>query len=399
MPTLIVIGQLQYPKGSAPTNRIHLYCKSIIKEGGNAYVLSTSSPYNEKQVFPPIGRFENVPYIYLAKDYIRKKNYLSRNKIRLKGIISAYLLLYKISKKDSLCAILYYNTSYYEEIIFKIMSLWFNMPIIRDASEAPEYIKNKKNFIKIRKVAYKYFRVIIYNNVIVISTHLYIMYSKLIDTKKIIKIPILVDINRFKHNKNNSINDANNITYVGYMGGDKDGLLDLIEAYNIVNKSNSGITLRLIGSAPEDDINTIKKAVNNYGLSKKVEFVGQVSSDKIPQYLSESSILVLARPKNNQAQAGFPTKLGEYLASKKPVVITDTGEITKYLKDGISAYIAKPNDIKSIANKILQAINDSNKNDIAERGYEIAVNYFDYNIYGKIMIELISNKKNVYKNK
>ena len=50
----------------------------------------------------------------------------------------------------------------------------------------------------------------------------------------------------------------------------------------------------------------------------------------------------MARPDSRQARGGFPTKLGEYLATGKPVCVTKVGEITVYLEDNVSAFLAEP---------------------------------------------------------
>ena len=47
---------------------------------------------------------------------------------------------------------------------------------------------------------------------------------------------------------------------------------------------------------------------------------------------------------------GFPTKLGEYLASGKPVIVTNVGEISEYLTDRQNAYIIEPNNIEALYN-------------------------------------------------
>ena len=78
-------------------------------------------------------------------------------------------------------------------------------------------------------------------------------------------------------------------------------------------------------------------------------FTDSVSPTTIPQYFMDAEMLVLARPDNIQAKYGFPTKLGEYLLSGRPVVLTDVGNITDFLKDGVSAFIAKPGDIDCVA--------------------------------------------------
>ena len=103
--------------------------------------------------------------------------------------------------------------------------------------------------------------------------------------------------------------------------------------------------------------------------------------------------MVLARPNNSQAKAGFPTKLGEYLASSKPVVITKTGEIPKYLVDKQSAYLAEPDDVGDFAARVIFALEDVNAEKIGATGYEVANRNFNYKLYGKELLEIVRKKE------
>ncbi len=59
-------------------------------------------------------------------------------------------------------------------------------------------------------------------------------------------------------------------------------------------------------------------------------------------------------PDSKQAQGGFPTKLGEYLATGNPVCATTVGEIPDYLVDGESVYFAVPGSVDSFADAMLR---------------------------------------------
>ena len=110
-----------------------------------------------------------------------------------------------------------------------------------------------------------------------------------------------------------------------------------------------------------------------------VVFTDSVSPTTIPQYFVDAEMLVLARPNNIQAKYGFPTKLGEYLLSGRPVVLTDVGNITDYLKDGVSAFIAKPGDINCISDKMMEVSANPEKNDsVAIAGKEVAMKAVSY---------------------
>ena len=121
--------------------------------------------------------------------------------------------------------------------------------------------------------------------------------------------------------------------------------------------------------------------------------MGEVSANEIPQLLKNAQVLVLARPDNLQAKNGFPTKLGEYLLTANPVVITNVGDIPLFLKDGESAFIARPGNVKNIAEKIYYAVGHQDEaNRIGEQGRLVALKYFNYKIEAEKIINVIFGK-------
>ena len=118
--------------------------------------------------------------------------------------------------------------------------------------------------------------------------------------------------------------------------------------------------------------------VGDLNLVDKVVFTGMVSHQDMPQMLKNAEVLVLARPSSKQAVYGFPTKLGEYLLTENPVVITDVGNISDFLHDGKSAMIARPNDEKEFAAKVNWLLEHHNEAEIiGGNGAEVARKQFD----------------------
>lgn len=116
-------------------------------------------------------------------------------------------------------------------------------------------------------------------------------------------------------------------------------------------------------------------------ISDKVIFNGQVSNDDIPLYLQEASVLALPRPASVQARHGFPTKLGEYLASGNPVIVTSVGEIPDYLTDGVNALIAEPGNVESFGGKLKEILSNlSSSEQIGKNGKTTAFTYFNNRI-------------------
>jgi glycosyltransferase involved in cell wall biosynthesis len=385
---LIVIGRLAYPSGSAPSNRVHLYCKALKKEKGFPLVINLHSTFIKKPKFNFLARNEGIPFYFAQKTPMREDRLVVRNLNKIKGLLNTILILRRL-KKNHQIKVLFYATESWDEILLFPFLKTMKIPVVRDCSEIPSFIRENRRGKRIHHFFLR-LKVKMYDNLIVISDYLNSYYSKLFPENRIFQIPILVDMDRFK-NIEIKPHDGNIITYIGYMGGNKDGLENLIEAMSLVKKKKANTQLQLIGSAPDEDLAKLQNKVKELDLWETVTFTGKKDTEEIPAILVNSDLLVLARPNNSQAKAGFPTKLGEYLACAKPIVITTTGEIPKYLKDKESAYLSKPDDIIDFAEKIIFALSDENAEAIAKRGYEIANNNFNYKLFGKQLFEILQN--------
>lgn len=384
---LIVIGRLGYPSGTAPSNRVHLYCKALKEVNGFPFIINLHSTFTKKKTFGYLNRYDGIPFYFPQKTPYKIKNIIIRNSNKIIGLINTVLIIKRLQKRNNI-KVLFYGTNVTDEIFLFLFFKLMRIAIIRECSEAPSYItKNSKN-LRMNNF-FLCLKLKMYDQLIVISDYLKFFYSKKFDRNAILQIPILVDMKRFcdKHEKKK--HEKKIITYIGYMGGNKDGLENLIESMRILKKTNKNIQLQLVGSAPNEDMLRLRSMVMSLGLSDLILFLGKKEVEEIPALLLNSDLLVLARPDHNQAKAGFPTKLGEYLASGNPVVITTTGEIPKYLQHNISAYLAKPDDINDFAEKVIYALSDENAAEIGKKGYEIANRNFNYQIYGKEILKIL----------
>lgn len=216
-------------------------------------------------------------------------------------------------------------------------------------------------------------------------------YDKIRSDAKSILITILVDFNRFKNVEVKKDKDLY-IAYIGSMEGDKDGIEILLLSFAMISSKLNNYKLYLIGGASLARMNFLKSYVEKLNISRRVCFLGKVNVEKVPELLSNASMLTLARPDNLQAKEGFPTKLGEYLATGKPVVITTVGDIPLYIKDGYNAFLAKPDSVESFAKKmkyVLTHYKEAQK--VGYNGRELAKNTFNYSSYKKELLEFINS--------
>lgn len=199
-----------------------------------------------------------------------------------------------------------------------------------------------------------------FDKILVISTNLRAYFiDRGIDKDRVIIYPMLIDPDRFRENCNKKVFDYRYMAYCGDMGSNKDGLYNLIDAYSIFHKSNNDVKMLLIGDAQNKFLyEKLKNYVETLGLGSDIVFTGRVHANEVPEYLNGADVLLLARPDNIQARYGFPTKLGEYLATGKPVIVTDTGDIAKYLVSGVDCYIVKPDDTGEFSAMMVKVCND-----------------------------------------
>ena len=114
----------------------------------------------------------------------------------------------------------------------------------------------------------------------------------------------------------------------------------------------------------------------------------------MPKYLINAKILALARPDNIQGQGGFPTKLGEYLATGKPVVVTTVGELKEYLIDNTNAFLAVPDSALSFAEKMKTALDNYEKaKQVGIEGQKLANTIFNYKVQSENLINYLLNLK------
>ncbi|GAA4053918.1 glycosyltransferase [Flavobacterium chungnamense] len=198
---------------------------------------------------------------------------------------------------------------------------------------------------------------------------------------EVIHLPMTVDLERFDLNlsypKFENVK-APYIAFLGSMNDAKDGVNILIESFREIAAKYPDIHLCLFGFWTYDTgkhLSLIKKAK----LEKRILYAKAIDAKDVIKVVMNAKLLVLPRPDSYQAKGGFPTKLGEYLATCKPVVATRVGEIPFYLKDNDSVFFCEPSSVSSLTTALELALSNE------ELAYQVGVN-------GRKVAETIFNK-------
>lgn len=201
--------------------------------------------------------------------------------------------------------------------------------------------------------------------------------SKGVKRDKVHIINMTVDPTRFV-----GLTKKNNERYIAYCGvifNNKDGIDLLIKSFALISKTYPDVKLYVMGPVPEKtDNNIIIELIRSLGIEDKVVLTGRIPSEEMPQMLKNAEVCALNRPDGLRAKAGFPTKLGEYLLTENPVVVTRVGDISLFLEDGVSALIAEPNNPASFAEKLDWVLSHREEASlIGKNGAKVARQSFD----------------------
>jgi glycosyltransferase involved in cell wall biosynthesis len=117
-----------------------------------------------------------------------------------------------------------------------------------------------------------------------------------------------------------------------------------------------------------------------------------MSRDKIPETLLTCDILVNPRKSGVFAEAGFPTKLGEYFSTKKPVISTRVGDIKSYFTDKNELVLVEPDNPDQLSLAIIYLTeNKSQAKRIGDNGYGWAIRNLDFKTNTKKLIDFLGS--------
>jgi glycosyltransferase involved in cell wall biosynthesis len=257
----------------------------------------------------------------------------------LKKIIvanTAHLFIEKKLKKDNIKPnILWYNSGHgfvlskkFDGIkIFDVMGLVHLESIKKDNSI----------IAKVKYLYYKYIELKALNNANQIIT---VNYAHRKEIEKIIKKEIIVirdgfnkiflDKYFFKKNKN---------IYILFVGSFfKNRLEGIINKISELIKNNENLFFEIIGDGKY--VLKYKKIISDNRCEKKVNFTGHLENSKVYDNLKKADICF----SDDWSYIGFPTKVFEYMAMGKAVLVEDTPAVREIISPGKNGLLYKNPD-------------------------------------------------------
>jgi glycosyltransferase involved in cell wall biosynthesis len=378
-----------FPNGPASTSRTTLYALGLQHAGARVSVLCPGpSEYPNIGILnrEVKGNKEGIEFEYTCGTTIRGKNFIEQNWLVLNGLWIAAQRILSLNKAHGVDALILYSDRGEAILLYWLVAKLCQAKYIYERCEQPFYQAEYSLFWKVISFLYTHTLFRLFDGAFVISDYLWdYMQKRMRHGAKLLKVPILVDVQKFSSVQSFSPITGKYLAYCGSLLEKKDGVRSLMESFANISNEFPDLKLVLIGdSIKVSQIPSYRLYAENLAISEKVIFTGMVARGDLPVYLANTSILVLARPTSLQAEAGFPTKLGEYLATGRPVLVTKTGELASYLADGLNVFFAPPDDVAAFAERLRYILlNPKESAAVGLRGQKAALHFFDYRENGK----------------
>ena len=214
--------------------------------------------------------------------------------------------------------------------------------------------------------------------VFVISSHLITEIGKITKQKiPIYSLPISVDFNNLATNNVKKNDEPVNIFYGGSFA-EKDGLQYLVEALEIIHNKGYNFKLLMSGKASPHKKDSLFTTIVEKPF---VDYKGFLSTEAYFELLASADICCMTRVNSAFANAGFPFKLGEFLAAGKVIIASKIGDVENYLIHKESAYLVSPESTAQIVEGLEYCIQNlatlsntmgANAKKVAEKNFNAA---------------------------
>ena len=380
----VLITSMNFPSGGAGATYLNLFCRGLKSNGCKISVLLLKGyafgnfSHNEsgKNITP-----EGIPYSYLGLKQ-RPVNQFLKLFDEFLSISRLIIFLASLISKRHSVSLLVFNSEIQYNLPIYLVTKALGIKVFKFVAEIIDKSEFNGTFLRQVKRYGHLFNFKYLNRtsdkLILFSYYLKDLYLQMgYKEENIFVQPNLTDFEYWKP-------AFTKIKYtLGYSGApyQKDGLSDLFRALSLLHGKLFNISLLVIGDAAfgKSLIPDLRLECERLGISENVAFTGLVESSEVKQYLSECEILTITRPSTIQTQAGFPTKLGEYFASGRPILATDFGDMERYFKNGSEIVMAECGNPESIAEKLFWMLqNRSELETISKKGYEKAKKLLEY---------------------
>jgi glycosyltransferase involved in cell wall biosynthesis len=360
-------------KKSAPINRYMAIAQAM--SVGNEIIFINRFPLYDV-ITRQIDENEPFKIIDATNCKYRPKSFLKRNLLKVTSFFQEYLLIKKLNKEIKINWLNIYTQFFGICFFYIILSKIFRFKTILHYVEFRSEIKGRSLLFKLNDYLFDHYAVYLCDRILPISSFINNHTLELKPKASTLVIPPICDFEYFDFFEP-ELSDKKYFVFCGSAG--YVGIIQfIIESFLMIQEKNE-INLQLV----------INGKITNQTILQLIE----ANKDRILIFSGLEYNVLIAKYKGSLAQliplrdtiqdcARFPQKICEYLASGRPIVTTNFGEIPHYFIDGKEAVISDEFNTTSFSKKLEWVLENQEKvKVISENSYALGLNLFNTKSY------------------
>jgi len=381
-----------YPYGQGAAARAHLYAKALQAAGFEPLVVSLLLPSGKSPAAtePAAGVYDGVPYEYACGTRTRPDSFLRRRLLSVR--LAARLVSLTRGLSDGAAepgAVIVYSESSCWMTCLALVARACGAVTLLDVCEFPLVGRIGEGGALQRWVR----RALVYplfDGVIPISTFLagYVRAHAL--SPRTLLVPVMVDSDLFRPAPERRPGGPR-VLYCGALGRLPE-VERVVRGFAAVREHVPGARLVVVGDGPPDRVAQAHELVAALGLHEHVTFTGAVERDRLPDVYASADVFVLPRARGLFSTAGLPNKMGEYLAMGRPLVVSAVGDVSRYVEDGVSAYLFDADADDVFVARLRDALEDhTGAAQVGAEGRRVAEHELDYRHHAPRLARFLSD--------
>jgi glycosyltransferase involved in cell wall biosynthesis len=394
--SVLIIGtSFDFPHGQGASSRVFWYGKGLTEAGADVRIVSLLLPSQERDSDDGAaeGTYDGLSYEYACGTRLRPASFWRRRQLWLRRAARTGRLVHATTvRSQGRCVVLVYSEVSSWILGLTMLSKLVGARSVLDLCEFPLVWRPRNVRTSIHRALRTSLACRLADGIIPISTYLEDYVRRTPGrTPALLRVPIMVDPMLFAHKTPVADGDAERrVLYCGSLSHVRE-VASVIRIFAQGAVSVPDVRLTILGGGPAALKDKAAALAGSLGLTGRVEFIDRVRREDLPVYMCAAEVLVLPRAAGVFSQAGLPNKLGEYLASGRPVIVTANGDMPLYLRNGVSAYLVNPGDEGMFAGRLRHALEHRDEaTAIGVRGREVACREFDYRVHGARLLSFLA---------
>ena len=384
--------QLQFPHGMAATNRIELLARALMDQGVDARVWSVFPGERGERARNVVGAgasASGVPFAYLAGSPVKGRTFLRRRGDQVRGWASTPLRLRRLARAPGSVVYLYATAQHWtwSRLVLIAAARAASLPIVMELNERPWALAHGRR--RLERLVSPLWGV---QGAVCISEHL-LQWARAEVARTgaprwLLRVPILVDT---AEQAESDYPSGDPVLVVAASADYRETIEFILEAMTHVWRRHPSCRLQITGVTPQRGRGGWLCERRRQGdLDERVELPGLLPRPELLELYAAAHGLLIPLFDDVRSTARFPTKIGEYLASGRPIVTTAVGEMPRYFEDGVTAFMCPPGDPRSYGEKIADLLSDPGlAAAVGRAGRELCRRTFDYRIHGPALAEMV----------